>query len=228
MKRIAIIPARAGSKRIPNKNIKLFNGKPIIFYSIEAAKNSNLFDDIMVSTDSEEIAEISKKFGANVPFIRSKKNSDDFATTSDVLIEVIQNYNKILKLKIDQACCIYPAAPLINSNILRNTFEKFDTLKFDSYFPVVKHSRPVLRSFIFENKKLKMKWPENKNIRSQDLEDLYYDAGMFYWFKVDSFKKHKTLLKNNVGGHVIDHSLAQDIDTIEDWEIAEYKFSLIK
>ena len=227
MRRVAIITARGGSKRIPRKNIKPFLGKPIIAYSIEAALKSNLFDEVMVSTDDEEIAEIAKRYGTNVPFMRSQETSDDQATTPDALIDVFSNYAKH-NHHFDYACCLYPTAPFI-------TFEKliaaFDTLienNFDSVFPVIKFSYPILRSLRIEHGKMHMNWPEYLNSRSQDLPDSFHDAGQFYFFKVESFLKDKKLFTENSGGIEISEMEGQDIDTEIDWKLAELKYELMR
>ena len=220
---IAIIPARGGSKRIPRKNIKNFLAKPIIAYSIEEAINSNLFEEVMVSTDDEEIAEIAKKHGAKVPFLRTKKNADDFATTSDVLIEVINSYNK----KFENACCIYPTAPFVNSEILKDSFNNLITNKFDSVFPIVKFSYPIQRSLQTENGKVKMVWEEHLNSRSQDLEERFHDAGQFYWFNIEHFSEKKKLFTNNSGFIIVDELSVQDIDNETDWNLAELKYKLL-
>jgi N-acylneuraminate cytidylyltransferase len=220
---IAIIPARGGSKRIPRKNIKLFCGKPIIAYSIETAIQSNLFDEIMVSTDDDEIAETAIKYGATVPFIRSKKNSDDFATTHDVIMEVITAYQN-RENAFTYGCCIYPTAPLITAALLIKTYELLRDNSFDSVFPVVPYSYPIWRSLKLENDKLSMWWPENKNKRSQDLPASYHDAGQFYWFNINSIANTGSLLTHNTGAALLNEMQVQDIDTPQDWEIAEFKY----
>lgn len=226
-KSIAIIPARGGSKRIPKKNIKDFLGKPIIAYSIEAAFRSSLFDEVMVSTDDMQIAEISKSLGANVPFMRSKENSNDYAGTSDVILEVLDKYSENGKI-FDYCCCIYPTAPFITPEKLKESFELFKVKNYDSLFPVVKYSYPIQRSYKFVNDKITMVWPENYSKRSQDLEQIYHDAGQFYWFKVEEFIKTKIIYTDNSGAIVLSELEAQDIDNEEDWRLAEMKFKLLK
>lgn len=225
MKKIAIIPARGGSKRIPKKNIKDFLGKPIIAYSIQAALDSNLFDEVMVSTDDKEIAVIAIKYGAKVPFMRSTKNSDDFATTYDVIEEVINEY-KIRGTEFDKICCIYPTAPFIGPEILIKALLKLEEKKFDSVFPVIKYSFPIQRALHKDNDKLSMLNEENLNIRSQDLEDSFHDSGQFYWCKTKHLLKSKKLLTSNTGCVVISELEAQDIDTKTDWKLAELKYRL--
>lgn len=178
-KAIAIITARGGSKRIPQKNIKEFCGKPIIAYSIEAAINSGIFDEVMVSTDSMEIAKIAIKYGAKVPFMRSEANSSDYATTSDVLAEVIDEYRKRGR-EFDYMACLYPTAPFITPEKLKNAMEMLIEQDGLMAMPVVQFSYPPQRGYIIENDKLNMKYMENAEKRSQDFEKIYHDAGQFY------------------------------------------------
>lgn len=225
MKCLAIITARGGSKRIPKKNIKEFCGKPIIAYSIEAALKSNLFNEVMVSTDSEEIAAVAKKYGASVPFMRSDKNSDDYATTYDVLLEVVNKYKESGQA-FDYICCIYPTAPFVTSDKLQAAFKVFTASTADSLVPVVKFSFPPQRCFAINDAgNLIYKWPENKNKRSQDLEPLYHDAGQFYFYKSSVFEEEG---KNNVIiPFELEETEVQDIDNITDWQIAEFKYKFI-
>jgi len=226
MKKIAIIPARGGSKRIPKKNIKDFFGKPIIFYTIKAARESNLFDEIMVSTDDKDIAEIAKKFGANVPFMRSNKNSDDFSTTSDVITEVLNQYSNIGQ-NFEYTCCIYPAAPLINSEIITKSFEKLLENNLTSVFPVACYRTPIQRALFFEGNKIKIKNEKYLNKRSQDLNEFFYDAGQFYWLNTRLFLEEKKIFSKNAGAVVLSDFEAQDIDNEIDWNLAEIKYKLI-
>ncbi len=224
MNNVAIIPARGGSKRIPNKNIKLFLGKPIISYPIKIALESNLFKRVIVSTDSEEIAEIAIKYGAEVPFLRSSKNSDDYATTNDVLKEVLAN----LDSDFDKFCCIYPTSPLLDVRSLELGLKKLTDENFDTVFPVVSFSYPILRSLKIDDKgKAEMNWPEYKNSRSQDLPKAYHDSGMFYWAKTLDFLASGSLWTSNTGVIELPESKVQDIDTLSDWSIAELKYKLL-
>ena len=223
LKKIALIPARGGSKRILKKNIKNFLGKPIISYSIRAALSSKLFDVVMVSTDDKEIAEISKKFGAEIPFLRSNKTSDDFATTADVILEVINEYHKLGE-KFDYLCCIYPTAPFISDEKIKLSYDLLIKSKADSLIPVVKFNYPVQRSLIIEDGKLKFFWPENAQKRSQDLMPLYHDAGQFYWAKVKAFLKYNSIINLNSIPLILSEMEVQDIDHEEDWMIAELKY----
>lgn len=226
MKALAIITARGGSKRIPRKNIKEFNGKPIMAYSVEAAISSEAFDTVMISTEDEEIAQIGKKFGAEVPFYRSEETASDYATTSDVLLEVINEYEKRGQ-HFDIACCIYPTAPFVTAQRLKEAVEALAGSDADTLIPVVDFSYPPQRAFVIEQDQLKFKYPENINKRSQDLEKHYHDAGQFYVFKVDKFKESKNLLVGNIIPLVLSELEVQDIDNETDWKLAELKYSMI-
>lgn len=227
MKTIAIITARGGSKRIPRKNIKPFLGQPIIKYSIDVAMKAGCFDEVMVSTDDKEIAEISVKLGAKVPFLRSETASDDFATTSDAIYDVLTEYQKRGN-KFEYCCCIYPTAPFISPERLMEGFETLKSNNADSVLPVVRFSYPIQRALKIEDGRLLMIWPENLNKRSQDLMPAYHDAGQFYWLKVSSFIEQKKLFTDNTCTIEISESEVQDIDNEEDWKIAEIKYKLFK
>lgn len=225
---LAIITARGGSKRIPKKNIKEFCGKPIIAYSIEAALQSGIFDEVMVSTDSEEIARIAKEYGASVPFMRSEKNSNDFATTNDVLCEVVKEYKKLGQV-FDTICCIYPTAPFVTEKKLQDAYEILMSSGVEQVVPVVRFSFPPQRCFVIDSDdSLKYKWPENQNKRSQDLEPFYHDAGQFYFFNARIFYDSKSAMERNVKALVLSDLEVQDIDNMEDWQIAEMKFQLMQ
>lgn len=226
-KNIAIIPARGGSKRIPRKNIKEFCGKPIIAYSIEAALTSNLFEEVMVSTDDGSIAEIAKKYGARIPFMRSQENADDFATTFDVLKEVLLDYRKMNR-QFEYGCCIYPTAPFVNSNLLQQAYIKIIEESFDTVFPVIQYTYSMWRSLKMEADKVSMWWPENLDKRSQDLPPSYHDAGQFYWFNIDKVQLTKALYSKNSGAVIIDDMQAHDIDTPADWDMAEFKYGYLQ
>ncbi len=244
MKSLAIITARGGSKRIPRKNIKEFCGKPIIAYSIEAALNSGAFDSVMVSTDDEEIADIARKYGAEVPFMRNEATSNDTATTSDVLIEVLNTYEARGE-KFDVATCIYPTAPFITAERLREAVEmleggkqtdkEVDTAASDSVstvadadtvIPVVRYSYPPQRAYEIRDGYLEFRAPEYMDTRSQDLTPWYHDAGQFYVFKVDSFLKTGRITAGKILPMEIPETEVQDIDTAEDWKLAELKYSM--
>lgn len=226
--KIAIIPARGGSKRIPRKNIKDFFGKPIIAYSIENALNSGLFDEVFVSTDDEEIAEIAKKFGAKVPVLRSKINSNDFANTSDVLLEVIDFYT-LNNFHVDEILCLYPTSPLITENEIIESHEIWIKNEFDALLSSVAFDFAVQRGFkVLKNNAIELVNPEAIQMRSQDLETIYHDAGNFYWLKVKSFLKNKTIWAGNIGTFPLNRMKVQDIDNEEDWEIAKIKYAYLQ
>jgi pseudaminic acid cytidylyltransferase len=224
-KAVAIITARGGSKRIPRKNIKYFNGKPIIAYSIDAAFQSGIFDEVMVSTDDQEIAEVAKQYGAVVPFMRSAKTSDDYATTADVINEVLDSYAKEA-VQFEFACCIYPTAPFVNADKLRSAFQKITEAGSDSVLPITRFSFPIWRSFKMENGKVSYNWPEFAPKRSQDLPPAFHDCGQFYFFNVERFLQTGKLITENTIGLEVPESEVQDIDTKEDWKIAEIKYKL--
>ena len=226
MSSVAIITARGGSKRIPKKNIKDFCGKPIIAYSIEAAIKSKVFDEIMVSTDDNEIAEIAKKYGASIPFMRSAKNSDDYSGTCDVLMEVVNDYKKLGK-EFDIVCCIYPTAPFVTAEKLTEVNNKFEREGASAIIPVVRFSYPPQRCFIECGGRLEYKWPEHEKSRSQDLEPFYHDAGQFYFIKTDVLMSQKTLVPANTVPLKIDELEVQDIDNLTDWKLAELKYKLM-
>lgn len=226
MSSIAIIPARGGSKRIPRKNIRDFLGKPIIAYSITSALESRLFDEVIVSTDDEEIASVSKTYGASVPFMRSPANSGDFASTMDVIAEVMQEYDHIDK-KFDFACCIYPTAPFVNLHQLRKGFSLLTHENYDTVFPIVRFSYPIWRALKLVDNRVQMIWPENLNKRSQDLVATFHDAGQWYWFNVAKIRSGKTLWTRNTFGLEISEKEVHDIDTENDWKIAEMKYRMI-
>ena len=226
MANVAIIIARGGSKRIPKKNIKVFRGKSIIAYSIETALNSGLFDYVMVSTDDDEIAVIAKRAGAEVPFTRSEKNSDDLSTTADVISEVL-NELKTNGKQFDNACCIYPTAPFISKENLSAAYELLIKNKFDSVFPVCSFSYPIQRALQVTDSKVSMLLPENINKRSQELQATYHDAGQFYWLNTVSFLKEKKVFTQNSGSIILDELQVQDIDNETDWKIAELKHALL-
>lgn len=224
-KALCIIPARGGSKRIPRKNVKDFLGKPIIAYSIEAALKSGLFDEVMVSTDDAEIAEMAVKFGASVPFVRSESNSGDFATTMDVIQEVVKAYAEVNQT-FDAICCMYPTAPLVQVDHLQRGFEQLQSGETDVVFPVVPFSYPVWRGLSVDEHGLgELVWPEFQNARSQDLRKVYHDAGQWYWMLNTAIGQ--PILKSGCGTIVLDESEVQDIDHESDWKMAELKYNAL-
>lgn len=227
MRAIAIITARGGSKRIPKKNIKEFCGKPIIAYSIEAALDSGVFDEVMVSTDSEEIAGIAKKYGAKIPFMRSDKTAGDYATTAEVLLEVVEEYEKRGE-HFDYMCCIYPTAPFITSEKVRSAFELLKQKNATLVMPVVPFSYPPQRGYILKDEVLEMKWKENLNARSQDLEILYHDCGQFYFYHIGKFREKNGQVSEGIVPMILDDLEVQDIDNETDWKLAELKYRLLR
>lgn len=226
MKAIAIITARGGSKRIPRKNIKEFFGKPIIAYSIAAALESGLFDEVMVSTDDAEIAEVARKYGANVPFMRSEATSGDFASTGDVIEEVINEYGKLGR-EFDVICCIYPTAPFIRSERLVEGMKLLESGAADAICPVVKFSYPPQRGFVVKDGFMCYKYPEYTKTRSQDLEPMFHDAGQYYFTTTESFKLVGNFSPKRLGYVILTDDEVQDIDNPEDWETAELKYRML-
>ena len=226
MSTVAIITARGGSKRIPRKNIRPFLGKPIIAYVIDAARQSGLFSEVMVSTDDAEIADIALQYGATVPFLRQAETADDFATTTDVLLEVLAQYDQQGQV-FNYACCLYPTAPFVTPDLLRQAFATLTEHKFDTVYPVQRFGFPVQRAVRLTDGRVDWLQPEHALTRSQDLEPAYHDAGQFYFFNVASFRNSRRLITANSGGVVISELAAHDIDTEDDWRVAELKFKLM-
>ncbi|MBP3728857.1 MAG: pseudaminic acid cytidylyltransferase [Lachnospiraceae bacterium] len=222
---LAIIPARGGSKRIPRKNIREFCGKPIICYSIEAALQSGVFDEVMVSTDEEEIAEIARKSGASVPFFRSPESANDHATISDVIREVLENY-KARGREFDAYAVIYATAPMIRPEYLRQGWELLSGSEAGFLLPVVKYSYPPQRSYHVREGLLEWNDASAARKRSQDLEPWYHDCGMFSFARVEAFYHTRPEERRKLP-LVLDESVIQDIDTEEDWKMAELKWRLL-
>ncbi|MCM1049135.1 MAG: pseudaminic acid cytidylyltransferase [Clostridiales bacterium] len=226
-KRIAIITARGGSKRIPHKNIKEFCGRPILSYSIQAAVESGIFDTVMVSTDDKEIADIARKYGAEVPFFRSADTANDYATTNDVLLEVLSEYEKRGEC-FDIAVCIYPTAPFVTADKLKTAVKQLEESKADTLIPVVSFSYPPQRAMVIENERLIFKNPEYLDSRSQDLTPHYHDVGQFYVFRTEPFRVNRKLMIGDILPFIVSELEVQDIDNQTDWEIAEMKYRLMK
>lgn len=226
MKKLAIIAARGGSKRIPNKNIKHFNGIPIIKYSIDAAIQSAVFDDIVVSTDSKKIGDIAVSYGAELPFYRSEINSSDNAGLFEVIEEVIKNLENMGR-SYDLVCCILPTAPFLKFSRLIEASEILTDNSVEGVVPVVEFSYPIQRSLVIGEKFIKMKWPEYYHSRSQDLMKHYHDCGQFFFMKVDHLLEQKNLYLNRTIPLVISEKEVQDIDTMEDWDNAETKYKIL-
>lgn len=221
---IAVITARGGSKRIPKKNIRDFCGKPIIAYSIGAALESGIFDEVMVSTDSKEIAQIAERFGAKVPFLRSEKTSGDTATTAEVLSEVLETYMNNGK-RFNAMCCLYPTAPFVTPDKLKEAYEILSSSGEDAVMPVVRYSFPPQRANLIKDGKLVYQYPEYRTARSQDLEPVYHDCGQFYFYRV---REDLSFTVDSYAPLIMDERMVQDIDNESDWQIAEMKYRLYK
>jgi len=226
--RVAIIPARGGSKRIPKKNIKHFFGKPMLAWSIEAAIKSRCFDQIICSTDDDEIANIAQKYGAETPFLRPKDLSGDYIGTIPVIAHAIEHLQSNGN-KIDLACCIYATAPFIQTTDLQNSLKQMQNNDLDFCFSATSFSFPIQRSIrIKSNKRCEMLDSEMFQKRSQDLEELYHDAGQFYWGTPQSWLEEKLLFSNDTMPYILPRHRVQDIDTMEDWKRAELMFKVLQ
>jgi N-acylneuraminate cytidylyltransferase len=223
--KVCIIPARGGSQRIPRKNIKDFLGKPIIAYAIQAALDSKLFDEVMVSTDDNEIAELAIKYGAKVPFFRSLKNSGNMATTFDVINEVTQQY-KAMGKTFEYTCCLYATSPFVTGEKLNSAFTQLRDINCEAVFTVQEYSYPIQRSLSFNGGKLEMKWPEHLKSRSQDLEKSFHDCGQFYLYDTQAYLNKGGVFKMNSSAIIVSELESQDIDTETDWKLAEMKYTL--
>jgi N-acylneuraminate cytidylyltransferase len=226
--RLAVIPARGGSKRIPRKNIKSFAGKPIIGHSIYAALQSDCFDKVIVSTDDTEIADVARDLGAEVPFVRPDHLSNDFAGTIDVVCHAI---DEVKEQGFDPAhiCCIYATAPFITPRVLQDALQLLLGENVDYCFPVGAFSAPIQRALKLDvNSAVEMFDAETRDTRSQDLTQAYHDAGQFYWGKVDAWLKHKPVFEKNSRAIVLPSYRVQDIDTLDDWIRAELMFDAIR
>lgn len=224
-KKLAIITARGGSKRIPRKNTKEFCGKPILCYSIDAARDAGVFDEIMVSTEDKEIAQIAKEAGASIPFLRSEKNAGDYASTDDVIMEVLNSYQEIGQ-SFEAFCCLYPTAPFLSGERLRSAMALLD--QAEGVMPVVPFSYPPQRGLLI-GKEGYVKWqfPEYATTRSQDLPQIYHDCGQFYACRTEAFLKAQTTDVEHLLPLVLTEMEVQDIDTPEDWAIAEMKYRML-
>lgn len=220
---VAIITARGGSKRIPRKNIKEFCGKPIIAYSIEAALESGLFEDVIVSTDDEGIAQIAREYGASVPFMRSAETSDDFAGTPDVLVEVLDALRDSGR-EYEEFCCIYPTAPFVTPQKLADSRALLSEPGVDSAFPVTVFSFPPQRGVFIIDGRMTAVDAEAMEMRSQDLEPIYHDCGQFYWCNTKGFMETRSLLTSRTAPFIVSEAEVQDIDNEDDWLLAEIKF----
>lgn len=228
MKILAIIPARGGSKRIERKNIRDFAGKPVIAYSIDAALRSGCFDTVMVSTDDDGIAEVALRCGAEVPFMRSAQTSDDFATTADVITEVLDRYAEQGR-HFDAVACIYATAPFVTASRLSDAAAMLSRGDAQAAFTCVEYSYPVQRSLrVNESGRIVMRFPEYASARSQDLEKTYHDAGQFYFTTVGAFRECGSLWGPDTLPIVLPELEVQDLDTETDWKLAEMKYRLLR
>ncbi len=220
--RVAVIPARGGSKRIPGKNIKPFCGKPMILWSIEAAMQSGCFERVVVSTDAPEIADLAKAHGAELPFARPASLSDDFTGT----IPVIRHAAEALGLPDEAAlCCLYATAPFVQTSDIRRGLEMLESADIDYAFSVTSYAFPIQRALrITPENRTGMFTPEAFNTRSQDLEEAFHDAGQFYWGRVAAWRAEKPIFDANSAPVILPRARVQDIDTPEDWQRAELMF----
>lgn len=226
--RLAIIPARGGSKRIPRKNIKPFCGKPMIAWSIEAALASKCFDRIIVSTDDAEIAEVSRAHGAEVPFMRPPELSDDHAGTSSVVAHAVEWMAQQVG-PVHLACCLYATAPFVRAQDLRYGLEVLQRSAAQYAFSVTSYAFPIQRAIrIRPGERVEMLYPENFKTRSQDLEEVFHDAGQFYWGLSNAWLNHLPIFGHNSAPVRLPRERVQDIDTAEDWTVAELKFRFLK
>jgi pseudaminic acid cytidylyltransferase len=225
--KIAVIPARGGSKRIPRKNIRMFCGKPIIAYSIAAAEQTGLFDQVVVSTDDEEIASVAREFGASTPFIRPKEIADDFTGTNAVVKHAVAWFNSQSN-DVTHACCLYATAPLVQARFITEGYETLAHSDAAFAFSVTSYAFPIQRAVrITPDRRVDAIYPEHRMTRSQDLEHAYHDAGQFYWGTARAFLEDMPLFARHSIGVILPRHLVQDIDTIEDWDQAELMYRAI-
>lgn len=224
LRTLAVIPARGGSKRIPRKNLKPFLGQPIIKYSLDAARAAGIFDEVMVSSDDPEILELARTLGASVPFARSPDTAGDLATTAAVILEVLDGYHQSGR-EFDTVCCLYPTAPLVRTRRLLEAWALLDETGADCALAVTRFSFPIWRAFRVDDGRVRFEWPENAIRRSQDLPPAYHDCGQFYFLNVAAFREHGCLIMPHTVPVVVPESETQDIDTDEDWKLAELKYT---
>ena len=227
---LAVIPARGGSKRIPRKNIKMFHGQPMIAWSIQAAIDSGCFDEVWVSTDDEEIAEVAQVYGAKVPFLRPVHLSDDFATTADVMSHSVEEFGKINHALPDYICCLYATAPFVTKADLVQGLEKIKNNSNLNYvFSATTYPFPIQRAIkLNEHDTVEMFSPQYFNVRSQDLEEAWHDAGQFYWGTAEAWLNKAMIFASQSSVVELPRFRVQDIDTQEDWDRAEWLFKAIQ
>jgi len=225
--RLAVIPARGGSKRIPRKNIKEFCGKPIIAWSIEAAIESGCFDKIIVSTDDEEIAAVAREWGAEVPFMRPAELSDDYVGTTAVIRHAIEWFTDE-GIFFNHVCCIYATAPFVTADDIRNGLEALKESGSDYAFSVTSYPFPIQRAIkIKSDGRIEMFQPEHFSTRSQDLEEAYHDAGQFYWGLSEAWIQELPIFSKHAVPVMLPRHRVQDIDTPDDWIRAEILYDLL-
>lgn len=224
---VCIIPARGGSKRIPGKNVRSFCGEPIIAFSIKAAIKSACFDKVIVSTDDKAIAEVAKRYGAKVPFLRPEELSNDYAGTLPVIkhaLEWLEEHGNTIEF----VCCLYATAPFIKAEFLQKAYEQLISRRASYCFSVTSFPFPIQRAVkVSQNDRLEMFYPEYFSTRSQDLEEAYHDAGQFYWGKAEAFKQQIPLFSEHATPFITPRYLVQDIDTLEDWKRAEFMYQVL-
>ena len=225
--RLCVIPARGGSKRIPRKNINFFCGQAMIGYSIKAALASQCFDQVIVSTDDTEIAEVAKSFGASVPFVRPESLANDYTATVPVIKHAIEWFDDQGQPP-SEVCCLYATAPFVSAGAIRKAFDQMQSAQADYCFTTTSFSFPIQRAIkIIAENRIEMFYPEHFETRSQDLEESYHDAGQFYWGKAEAFKQQKLLFSKGATSYILPRHLVQDIDTPEDWKRAELMYQVL-
>jgi N-acylneuraminate cytidylyltransferase len=225
--KIAVIPARGGSKRIPRKNIRMFCGKPIIAYSISAAQQTGLFDQVVVSTDDDEIASVAREFGATTPFVRPKELADDFTGTNAVVKHAVAWFNAQSN-DVTHACCLYATAPLLQARFITEGYEALSRSNAAFAFSVTSYAFPIQRALrVTPEGRVDAIYPEHRMTRSQDLEHAYHDAGQFYWGTARAFLEDLPVFAPHSIGVILPRHLVQDIDTLEDWDQAELMYRAI-
>jgi N-acylneuraminate cytidylyltransferase len=229
MSTICVIPARGGSKRIPRKNVRSFCGRPMIAWSIGTARDSGLFDRVMVSTEDAEIAGIAREWGAEVPFVRPAELADDHTPTVPVIRHAIGAI-ETASGPVERACCVYATAPFLTAETLRKGLEAVQAdASLEFAFGVTRFDFPIFRAVALDEAgHVRMFWPEHELTRSQDLPPAYHDAGQFVWGTREAWMTRDRVFSSRTRGIVVPGSLVQDIDTDADWELAEWKFKALK
>lgn len=225
---VALIPARGGSKRIPRKNLRDFAGKPLIAHSISIALDAGVFARVIVSTDDEEIATIAREAGAEVPFKRPAELSNDHATTDTVLLHALSWLAAHDKDPVTHLCCIYATAPLLEPEDLRRGIDVLEDHSASTALSITTFPFPIQRALRNQDQRLVLREPEHRLTRSQDLEEMYHDAGQFYWVDVANYLEHRKLYNDDMVGVNLPRHRVQDIDTLEDWTRAELLWKVLR